>query len=82
MKFDKEVLFLGTQEMRLSDGCVYHQVQFYDKNSGPVNVNVMGNNPAMASIQGLNFGSPLVVTFALRPAEKAGRWKLVVDHVE
>lgn len=79
MTFEKSVLFLGSQEMHLSDGGIYHQVQFFDKDSGPVQVNVMDSSEVMKSIRGLEFGSPLVVTFALRPKDRL--WRLVIDHV-
>lgn len=81
MKFEKEVLFLGRQEMHMSDGGVYYAIQLYDKDSGPVNVNVMSNSDNVGAFIGLDFGSPLVVTFVLRAAEKQGRWRLGVDHV-
>lgn len=81
MKFEKSVLFLGSQEMRMSDGGVYYAIQLYDKDSGSVNVNVMGSNDNKAAFDGLDFGTPLVVTFMLRPAEKQGRYRLVIDHV-
>lgn len=80
MLFEKEVLFLGSQRQKLKDGSFYCQVQFYDKDSGPVSVNVGGvNTDVIDSLEGLQFGSPVVVTFALRAKERL--WRLVIDHV-
>lgn len=82
MTFEKNVIYLGSQAQKLADGSVYHQVQFYDKDRGPINVNVGGNNKDLLDeIAALTFGDPVVVTFALRTAEKANRYKLVIDHV-
>lgn len=80
MTFEKTVLFLGSQEMKLSDGNIYYQVQLYDKDSGPVNCNVMASNrDVMDALRGLDFGSPVLVTFALRAKDRL--WRLVIDHV-
>lgn len=80
MTFEKNVIFLGSQAQKLADGSVYHQVQFYDKDSGPINVNVGGNNKDLLDeIAALTFGDPVVVTFALRPKDRA--YRLVIDHV-
>lgn len=80
MKFEKNVMFLGSQRLELSDKTPYFQLQLYDPESGPVNINVMGTNTDVLShFEGLAFGSPLTVTFALRPKDKA--YRLVIDHV-
>lgn len=81
MKFEKTVMYLGAHALKLSDGTGYHQVQLYDKDSGPVNINVMDNNrDVLNALQGLDFGSPVVVTFALRPKDRSA-YRLVIDHV-
>lgn len=80
MTFEKNVLFLGMQDMNLKDGSVYYEVQFYDKDSGPVNVNVGGNNKDLIDkLVALSFGDSVVVTFALRPKDRA--YRLVINHV-
>lgn len=80
MKFEKSVLFLGMQSQKLADGGTYYQVQFYDQDTGPVQVNVGGNSKeVLDSLLGLMFGTPVVVTFALRPKDKG--YRLVLDHV-
>lgn len=80
MKFEKNVMFLGQQANRLSDGSIYHTFQFYDQDSGPVNVNVGGaNKDVLAQLDGLKFGTPLTVCFALKPKDKA--WRITIDHV-
>lgn len=80
MTFEKSVLFLGMQALKLSDGTLFHQVQFYDRDGGPVSVNVMGNQSDMLdTLKDLDFGSPVTATFVLRPKDKC--YRLVLDHV-
>lgn len=80
MSFDKSVMYLGSQAMRLSDGSTYYQVQFYDRDSGTVSCNVGGNKTdVINALAALEFGQPVVVTFALRPKDRL--YRLVIDHV-
>lgn len=79
MSFEKSMLYLGKQTMKMNDGAIYYQVQLYDKDSGPVNVNIGGNNPTATAFDGLDFGSPVIVTFALRPKDRL--YRLTIDHV-
>lgn len=79
MSFEKSMIYLGKQPMKLSDGSIYYQVQLYDKDSGPVNVNIQASNPNALAFDGLDFGSSVTVTFALRPKDRL--YRLTIDHV-
>lgn len=82
MKFDKDVLFLGKTLNTLSDGGQYFTVDLYDRETGTVKVNVMDNSTNRDTIKALDaadFGTPMTVTFALKPKDKL--WRITIDHV-
>lgn len=82
MTFDKQVLFLGLVSNQLRDGGVYYTIQLFDQASGPVSVNVMDNQDnaeLLDALQKSQFGTPLTVTFILRPKDKL--YKLGISHV-
>lgn len=80
MKFEKNVMYLGKQVNTISDGSIYYTFQFYEPDSGPVDVNVGdAKKDILAQLDGLKFGTSLVLCFALKPKDKA--WRITIDHV-
>lgn len=70
MEFQKEVVFLGTKEMKLRDGTVLVTITFFVDGSS-VEVYVQATNEAVMSVvKSLKFADTCTVTFALRKTDK------------
>jgi len=79
MTFERTVMFLGKVPQTLKDGSIFYQIQLYDKDSGPVNVNMQASNPNALAFDNLDFGSPVTVAFKLVPKDRL--YRLTIDHV-
>lgn len=70
MEFEKQVIFLGTKEMKLRDGTVLFTINFYVDGT-PIEVNVQSTNKSVMSVvETLQFADTCIVTFALRKTDK------------
>lgn len=70
MEFSKDVVFLGTKEMKLRDGTVLYTITFYVDGSA-LEVNVLATNKlVMSAVEALSFGDTCTATFSLRKADK------------
>lgn len=79
MKFQKDVMFLGMQNMQLKDGAQLYKVSlFLAEEQMTIEVNVMGTAlELLSNLAMLKFGEQVKATFILRQKDKLYRLGLL-----